>query len=239
LSDPQPTPQTHRAAVRVKPLYLVLGGIALVAVAVLGIVLFSGNGNGSQPSGSDAIPPTAGVFSFHIDPPQALVTAAGASADKANKAAKPAASAAEKIVHDFYVRAYLDPTQWTGGAYANTFDAFSAGAKAQAMKQLDVMTAGTAASDTFSSIKEKEAHLKEKVLMDPAGQPNSVVAVVTFEATAALKDGTSGTLTSQGQYILEKVGSGWQITAFSVTRTGQKSKAPGGTGTATATATSS
>ena len=210
-----------------------------MAVAVAAVVLFSGKGSGSQPGGSNVIPPTAGVFSFHIDPPQALLTAPGSTADKTDKAAKPAASEVEKIVHDFYVRAYLDPAEWTNGPFGGAFDTFSPGAKAQAMKQLDVLTAGTAAADTFSSIKEKDAHLKEKVLMDPHGQPYSVVAVVTFEATVDLKNGTTGTLTSQGQYILEKVGSGWQITAFSVTRTDQKSKATATSGTPTPSGASS
>ena len=75
--------------------------------------------------------------------------------------------------------------------------------------------------------------------MDPNGQPNSVVAVVTFQATVALKDGTSGTMMSQGQFILEKAGSGWQITAFSVTRTDQGSKTSASSGTATPTGASS
>ena len=210
--------------------------MVVIAVAVL-LLTHKSNGNGT--TGPDGIVATAGVFSFHIDPPQALATSADSNPDKADKAAKPAASAVEKLIHDFYVKAYLDPAEWTNGAYADAFAGFSDGAKAKAMSQLDAMTAGTTAADTIATIKEKDAHLREKVLMDPNGQPNSVVAVVTFEATVNLKDGTVGTMLSQGQYILEKAGSGWQVTSFSVTRTDHGAKTSAGSGTATPTGSSS
>ena len=215
-----------------QPRYLVLGGVGLVAVVVVAILLLSHKGGGPGPDGgSGGILPTAGAFSFHIDPPQALYTAADTNADKANKAAKPAAVAAEKLIHDFYVKAYLSPAEWTNGAYADVFDSFSPAAKAEAMKQLDVMTAGRAAADIFASIQASNAHLREKVLMDPNGQPYSVVAVVTFDAAASLKDGTAGTLSSEGQYILQKAASGWQVTSFSVTRSDRPAKAsPAGSG---------
>jgi hypothetical protein len=238
LSDSQPTPQSHRAPPSVKPLYLVLGGIGVVVVAVVAILLLTKHKGTDAGGGDGGITPTTGVFSFHIDPPQALTTSQTANQDKAAKAAKPAAQAAEKLIHDFYVNAYLNTGEWTDGAYTGVFAGFSPGAKAQAVKQLDVLTAGTAASDTFNGVTENNAHLKEKVLMDLNGQPYSVVAVVTFSAVADLKNGTSQTLISQGQYILEKVGSGWQVTSYSVTRSDQKATASGG-GTTSPTAASS
>ena len=64
------------------------------------------------------------------------------------------------------------------------------------------------------------------------------MAVVTFTASADMKDGTAGTLTSQGQYILEKTSSGWKVTSFSVTRDDKGAKAAG-SGTATPTAVAS
>ena len=238
MSDSQPTPQTHRAPPSVKPLYLILGGIGVVVLAVVAILLLTKHKGTDTGGGDSGITPTTGVFSFHIDPPQALTTAPTANQDKAAKAAKPAAQAAEKLIHDFYVNAYLNTGEWTDGAYAGVFDGFSAGAKAQAMKQIDVLTAGSKATDTFNAITENNAHLKEKVLMDLNGQPYSVVAVVTFSAVADLKNGTSQTLISQGQYILEKVGSGWQVTSYSVTRSDQKATASG-SGTTGPTAVSS
>jgi hypothetical protein len=240
LSDSQPTPQPHRAPPRVKPLYLVLGGLGVVVIALVAIVLLTRKSNGGGPGGGgNQFSPTTGVFTFHIDPAQALTTAPTANADKAAKAAKPAAQEVEKLMHDFYVNAYLNTGEWANGAYDGVFDSFSAGAKAQAMHQLNVMTAGASAADNFASIKETSAHLKEKVLMDLNDQPYSVVAVVTFTATATLKDGTTAGLTSLGQYILQKVGSGWQVASYSVTRTAQGSKSSASGGTATPTAVAS
>jgi hypothetical protein len=209
-----------------------------VVIALAAIVLLTRKSTGGGPGGGNQFSPTTGVFTFHIDPAQALTTSPTANADKADKAAKPAAQAVEKLMHDFYVNAYLNTGEWANGAYSGVFDIFSAGAKTQAMHQLNVMTAGATAADDFASIKETSAHLKEKVLMDLNDQPYSVVAVVTFTATATLKDGTTAGLTSLGQYILQKAGSGWQIASYSVTRTaqGSKSSASGGTTTPTAVA---
>ncbi len=219
-STPQPSREARSRDNRVKPLYLVLGAIGALAVVVVGIVLFTGKDHtpGAPGGGDTNITATQGAFSFHIDAPQVLLTSADGNANKAAKMAKPAAQQVERLIHDFYVQAYLAPAEWEDGAYASTFDAFSDGAKAEAMKQLDAMTAGTQAADTIDTIKAGDASLKEKVLMDPKGQPYSVVAEVTFTASADLKDGTSGGVTSEGQYIFEKTDSGWKITSFSVTR---------------------
>lgn len=223
-----------------KPLYLVLGGLAVVAVAVVAVLLFTGKGT---PPGTDSagntITPTTGGFTFTIDgQPQVLLSSPDTNPSKAQKVAKPAAAQAEKIIHDFYVQAFLAPDQWSEGTFDTAFTNFSDGAKAEAMGQLDVMTAGSAAADTFGGIKETDASLKEKVLMDPHGAPYSVVAIVTFTASADMKDGTAGTLTSQGQYILEKTASGWKVTSFSVTRDDRGAEATG-SGASTPTAVAS
>lgn len=207
-----------------------------MAVVVVGVLLFTGKDN--PPGGTDSannISPSTGVFTFHIEgPPQVLLSSPDSNPNKAQKVAKPAAAQAERIIHDFYVQAFLAPDQWSDGTYDSAFTDFSGGAKAEAMSQLEVMTAGSAAADTFDGIEESGSSLKEKVLMDPHGQPYSVVAVVTFTASADMKDGTAGTLTSQGQYILEKTSSGWKVTSFSVTRDDKGAKA---TGSASATPT--
>jgi hypothetical protein len=239
LADSQPTPQPAREPVRVKPLYLILGGLGVVAVIAVAILLLTRKGDGTPgDDGDGGVTPTTAHFTFKIDPPQALITSPDTNPAKADKVAKPAASQAEKLIHDFYVNAFLNTGAWTDGAYTGVFNDFSNGAKAKAVDQLDVMTAGTAAADTFDSIKAKDASLKEKVLIDPNGQPYSVVAVVSFSATVNLKDGTTQTLVSQGQYILEKVGSGWQVTSFSVTRSDEKPSAST-SGSATPTAVAS
>jgi hypothetical protein len=224
LSETQTQPQPSREAgtreARVKPLYVALVVIGMIVLVVGGVLLFTGKDANTNAGGGDnaSIVPTAGAFSFHIDAPQVLLTSPNTKPGRAAKAAKPAAQQVEKLIHDFYQQAYLAPGEWENGAYAQTFTAFSAGAKAEAMKQLDAMTAGTQAADTIDTIKANEASLKEKVLMDQKGTPYSVVAVVTFTASADMKDGSSGAITSQGQYIFEKTGSGWQVTSFSVTR---------------------
>lgn len=217
-TQPQPSREARTREARVKPLYVVLAVIGVIVVVLGGVLLFTGKHDTTGATGNTSISPTAGHFSFHIDQPQVLLTSSETNPGRAAKAAKPAAQQVEKLIHDFYVEAYLDPVQWENGAYAGTFNAFSDGAKSEAMGQIDAMTAGTQAADTIDTIDTDTASLKEKVLMDQRGNPYAVVAVVTFEASAGMKDGSSGNITSQGQYIFEKTGSGWQVTSFSVTR---------------------
>lgn len=211
-----------------------------MAVAVVAILLFTGHNDATQDGGGDESPvPTAtDHFTFQLQSAQVLLTSPDTNPDRAAKVAKPATAQVEKLIHHLYVQGYLTPDEWTDGAYPDTFEGFSEGAKAEAMQQLDVMTAGTAASDTIDSVRTDEAHLKQKVLIDPNGLPYSVVAVVSFTATADMKDGTTATLVSQGQYILEKTGSGWQVASFSVTRDDTVG-APSGSASASPTAVAS
>ena len=218
-TKPQPSREARTRDARVKPLYVVLAVIGVIVVVLGGVLLLTGGKDSGGGTGNAAsISPTAGHFTFKIDQPQVLLTSPQTNPGRAAKAAKPAAQQVEKLIHDFYVEAYLDPVQWANGPYAGTFTAFSDGAKAEAMGRLEAMTAGSQAADTIDTIDTKNASLKEKVLMDQRGNPYSVVAVVTFEASATMKDGSSGDITSQGQYIFEKTGAGWQVTSFSVTR---------------------
>lgn len=231
---------------RIKPAYLVAAGVGALAIIVgLVVVLTGGSDSPFIPGHSEAPTPT---FMFQVTKTVPVTTVlqqpdgTPPDAKKSTEAAKPAAANTEKTLHTLYSDAFLVPDNWTNDSYDDAFDAFSSQARAQAMNQIDILTAGTAAGDTYSDIQPAKATMKTRVLLDPKGQPYSAVSTVTFTADATLKDGT-GTmmLISKGQFVFEKTADGWQITAFSVHRTDQAPKATGsasgsGAGSATGSA---
>ncbi len=204
------------------------------------VVLTGGSDSPLIPGHSEAPAPT---FAFQVAKTVPVTTVLQQpngnppDAKKSAEAATPAAANIQKSLHAFYSNAFLAPDNWTNGTYADAFGSFSAQAQAQGMKQIDVLTAGTDAGDTYSDIQPAKATMKTRVLLDPKGEPYSAVSTVTFAVDATLKDGT-GTerLLSNGQYIFEKGPEGWMITAFSVQRSDQ---APRSSGSAVASASGS
>lgn len=203
---------------RIKPAFLIAGGIgALVVIAGI-LILATGGSDSPLVPGDHSMAPTP-AFSFKVSKTLAVTTMPKADKMQAEQAAKPAAANAQKMLHDLYSAAFLDPDNWSNASYDTAFAAFSDGAKAHAMKQVNVLTAGNAAGDTYSDIQPDKATMRTKVLMDLKNQPYATVGTVTFTATATKKDGSGAVmLVSKGQYILQKAGNGWAITAFSVDR---------------------
>lgn len=203
------------------------------------LILVTGGSDSPLVPGDHSMAPTP-AFAFKVSKTLAVTTMPKADKKQAEQAAKPAAANAQKVLHDLYSEAFLAPDNWSNGSYDTAFGAFSAGAKAQAMKQVNVLTAGSAAGDTFSDIQPDKATMRTKVLMDLKNQPYSAVGTVTFTATATKKDGSGAVmLVSKGQYILQKTGNGWTITAFSVDRQDKPVKAKPSASGASPTAGSS
>lgn len=226
---------------RIKPAYLIAAGVGALALIVGLVVIFTGGSDSPLiPGHSEAPTPT---YTFQVTKTVPVTTVllqpdgTPPDAKKSETAAQPAAASAEKTLHTFYSEAFLVPGNWKDGSYDDAFVSFSEQAQTQATEQIEVLTAGSAAGDTYSDIQPAKATMKTKVLLDRQGVPYSAVSTVTFAADATLKDG-SGTMTliSKGQYVFEKTGDGWRITAFSVHRTDQ---APKASGSASTTATGS
>jgi hypothetical protein len=226
----------------IKPAYLIAGGVLVLALIVGALVLITGGSDSPLVGGQSPVPTPA--FSFTAGKTVVVTTAMDpdqATTQKAVQAAKPTAANAEKMIHDLYSNAFLVPDDWTTGSYDAAFDDFTDEANAEAMKQIDVLTAGSAAGDTFSAIEPgKKTTFTTKVLVDPKGQPYSTVSTVTFTATATKKDGSGAIdIVSKGQYVIEKTADGWKITAFKVNRDDQPTKTAGSGSGATPTAEAS
>ena len=122
------------------------------------------------------------------------------------------------MLRRYYTDAFLLPSNWSQGSYDSAFGG-CVRHQAQAQQHLPALTAGTSAGDTYATIKPTKATIKTRVLLDARYRPFAVACTIVFNADAVKKAG-GGTvvLVSQGQFILEKVGAGWKVTSFSVTR---------------------
>ena len=56
------------------------------------------------------------------------------------------------------------------------------------------------------------------MLLDPKDEPYSVVAIVKFTAIGTGKDGNDLAMTSQGQYVFQKIDGTWKVVSFRVLR---------------------
>ena len=217
------------------------GGVVTLALIAGLVVVLTGGSDSPLISGNS--PSTSPGFAFEVTSTVPVTTVllkpneSPPDLQKSLQAAKPATAIAEKAMHAFYTNAFLAPANWTNGSYQDAFTAFAAPARLRATQQIDVLTAGRTAGDTYSAIEPAKATIHTRVLLDPKGLPSSAVSTITFTADATLKDG-SGTVTiiSKGQYTFEKTARGWRITAFSVQRSDQ---APQASGSASGSATSS
>jgi hypothetical protein len=228
---------------RIKPAYLVAGVVgALVVIGGVLILITGGSDSPLNPIPHDSPTPTP-EFAFKVSKiivvPTALAPQPGASptatpgAKKEKAAAAPAVAQTQRILHDLYSNGFLVPDNWQGANYDDVFTAFSTQASKEATGNVDVLTAGTSAGDTYDTIQPTKATLKAKVLMDGRGVPYSVTDIVTFTADGAKKNGGTRVFVSKGQYIFLKTDGAWTITSFSVNRADtEKKPAPSKSGSA-------
>jgi hypothetical protein len=207
---------------------LIGGGVAiLVVLGVVGYFVFGRNTGGTADSPSPVSVPAVAGFRFDSTTLTLTVDPKG-DKKKAKTAAEPVAKQVATGLNTLFGKGFVDPTSWQTGTYDEALAIFDTGAQAEARKQLDVLTAGSAAGTTFDSISDATGKLKIDVLVDANERPQSASGAATFTATATGKDGSTTTIRSQGQFIFRSVKGSWKIVSFNVTRNDE-----GGAGTPT------
>jgi hypothetical protein len=207
---------------------VVVAVLVLIGLVVGGIVLFGGDGNSTTtgPSGSGTpIDPETPDLTFKVAKAVAIPVAAGQKPKKLAGAAADAAEGAVTVLDSVYTEAFLDPSSWDGGDYADAWTQFTDDAAAKAESEADVLTAGTAAGDAYTTIEPAKAAVRPRVLMDPDGKAVSVVAIVYFSAHGVHEDGSYTLFKSTGQFFLSRDGSDWTVTAFDVHRADSEKEA--------------
>ena len=204
---------------RIKPPYLIAGGVVIAVGVVLALVLSGGSGSGGGASAS--VGPTTPAFTFRTTSVTAVPVRAGVKPLSLQGKAKPVAAQISKTMDAIYVAGFLDPSDWQHASYDTVWASFDQGAASEAQKQVDTLTAGTGAGAAFDRITPKSGTLEARVLLDDKDRPFSVLATVVFKAVGHGKAGNDLLISSDGQFVFEQVGGAWKVVSFHVVRDDQ------------------
>ena len=185
--------------------------IAAIALLAFVVTRIGGGGNGGGGGGGSGEVPD---IHFQVGTVKASSIGPGSSLKTAN-AVLPKV---EGVIKAFYQAAFLDPENWQNGTYDSAWETFTGSEAKKAQAQIDTLTLGENAGDTYSSITPKPSLFGLRVLTDRQGEVVSAFALVTFAAIAEKKSGGQATIVSTGQYSLEPQGDSWKITGFQVKR---------------------
>jgi hypothetical protein len=224
LADGAHTPQRSRGGVA-----KIAAVVVVVAAAAVGGIVFFGNDGSSEttnPDGGTDVHPTTPELTFKVAKAVAIPVTAGQTPKKLAGAASGAADGAVDVVDTIYTEGFLDPSSWEGADYDDAWTQFTDAAAAQAESEADTLTAGSDAGATYDLIEPAKATVRSRVLVDDAGKPVSVVALVYFSAKGMHDDGSYTLFKSTGQYFLERDGSDWTVVAFDVRRADSEKEAP-------------
>jgi hypothetical protein len=199
-----------------------VGLAVLVAVGALVLLLRDEDadvgtkaGGRSTPSQSDVVAPGAPAFRFEAS--RRLVRTAKVRIGRRDRRTIDRASAsAVSVLTDLYVEGFLDPANWTEGAYDDAFRGFAGDARGEATARAALLTAGPDAGARYERIEPRSGRIVTRVLLDREGRPALLMSVVLFSADAT--GDRSATLRSSGEFFLERRGGTWKIVSFHVTR---------------------
>lgn len=203
---------------------MVVGGVvAVVVIAVAAFLLTRGDGGGIIPNPFDGDP----------DTPQLEFAKVKVAVDPTNDTAAKdidvtdVGDAVEELMTSFYQQVWIDPDVWEGGDYSGVFDDVMTGnAPAEAEANLDALTLGEAAGDTYEFIEPEKSTLTILVLTDDKDHPVQVIAQVEFTASAKHDDGTYTDIEQTASYFLAPDDEDWRIISFDAVRREVAGEAP-------------
>lgn len=205
----------------------VVVGIVVALVVIGGLWFLFGRGKDS-PLSSIIGPSTPPVPTFHFTNvvPKYEALQAHLSKSKLQKAAKHATPTIEKATTEFLQSGYVNPDGWGDSGSINGY--FTDDAKAQIDANVDTLTLGKDAQDTFDTFtpNKKGNTIKVTALIDGNLNVTRAAAEFTFKGTAANSDGTSSKVTVTGTLFYVPDGSDWKIESFHINRVEQPHKAP-------------
>ena len=110
---------------RIKPAYLIVGGVVVVAAVVLGFVLLGG-ADGIPLIGGSPNPPTP-EFAFKMTKVTPVATRSESKHQDLETKAKEAADQVDDQMNALYIGAFLDPDNWLDGSYDSVWELFDEG----------------------------------------------------------------------------------------------------------------
>jgi hypothetical protein len=205
----------------------VVVGVIVALVVIGGLWFLFGRGKDSVISGVfGPTPPPVPTFHFTNVVPKYEALQAQLSKEKLQKAAKHAAPTIEKATTEFLQSGYVSPDGWGDSGSIDGY--FTDDAKTQVDANVDTLTLGKDAKDTFDTFtpNKKGNTIKVTALIDGNYNVTRTAAEFTFKGTAANSDGTSSKVTVTGTLFYVPDGSDWKIESFHINRVEQPHKAP-------------
>jgi hypothetical protein len=122
-----------------------------------------------------------------------------------------------------YREGFLDPANWRNGSYAGLWGTFAASERAEARRDVRILTAGPAAGDAYLAIVPRGSTVRTTVLLDRKGKPFVVLVDARFRAVGRRVAGSFRTkFESSGRFFFQRVGGGWRIVSYDVRRSDER-----------------
>ena len=120
---------------------------------------------------------------------------------------------------------FVEPDTW--GDFGAIEGLFDKEALETAEADLDTLTLGETAGDTYTFVQPDKGVLVIDVLTDQGDKPVEALADALFVATAEADDGTFTKVMSSGSFFLHRIDGDWKIYAYEVERNDKPTQAPG------------
>lgn len=201
-------------------------GIGVAVVVLGGLYFLFGRGSDSpiDIGGVFSNDPPVPTFTFAKVTSGYEATVAGANKDAQVKTSDQVASQVEEPVTTLFQEGYVDPSGW--GDAGAIEDLFTDDAQKQIEANIDVLTLGSDAGATYTSVQPDTSQLRVVTLTDGKGDPLRAMAQPEFTAIATHTDGTYSKITVTGTLFFVQDGNDWKIEAFSLNRDEKPVEAP-------------
>jgi hypothetical protein len=210
--------------------------IVLVVVGGIGFVLTRGSSDGGILPFGKSVAPAVPVH-FKVTKVQAERGAQGVDQQKMQASLKTAGKDVTATLDTLFTTGYSDPSNW--GDPGNIEDLFVPGASQNVQNDVNTLTIGENAGDTYESLQPVTSTVLVRALIDAKGSAIRAYADATFVGLAKHTDGTYTKITVQGSFFLIPGGDGWKIEAYRATRSEKPAKAPASPSASASTGASS
>jgi hypothetical protein len=210
---------------------IAVGVVLVAAIAVIGFVFGSRDERIAAPSIIQTGPERTPAFAFAVGRSGALPTTAIRSRKPVRTdpllhlrgASRLASKRAIASITRLYRGAFLDPALWRSGTYESLWRDFVRAARAQARKDVRVLTAGAAAGEAYDAIVPRPSAISTTVLLERKGKPVMVLVNARFRALGRRIAGSSNTrFDSTGRFFFQRVGGSWKIVSYDVRRSDER-----------------
>lgn len=212
-----------------------VGGVAAVVLVGGGAFLATRGGDGILPGiigGSERPVPE---FAFVLKGAGYEPTAVGGDKTAQQATAKSTAGEVKAALDTLYSTAYVNPDTW--GDVGEIEDLFTKDAQGQLETDVNTLTLGANAGDTYDFVQPLKSQTSARVLTGAEGEALRAYAKVTFVATTELKDDTFTKISSTGSFFLVNQDGAWMIEGYRIKRREKAYTPPTPTATEAATPT--